>query len=266
MVISMEDAVVIGKEELQSAHTRAPELRGEVLCGPERRRRWSTEEKLRVLAQSVAIGDRVMVIFDVENCFKNAISTAIAMNSVAQHIINKHFKQNEVNCSIGIDYGKMLATKTGYRRHGHEQHNYRNLVWLGRPANIASKLIDIANKPKETVRIKKVQVADNTLSGWVWKEQFLSDFVSDLDVAYVPARVTHKRPSFASFFMIDATIETRAATKPILMTNAVFDGYRSANPSAPEVINNWFTKANVSVPNFSGTIYGGDVIYTVFKS
>ena len=52
----MEDAVVIGKEELQSAHTRAPEVRGEVLSGLERRRRWSTEEKLRVLAQSVAPG------------------------------------------------------------------------------------------------------------------------------------------------------------------------------------------------------------------
>jgi transposase len=56
MVISMEDVVVIGKEELQSTHTRAPEFRGEVLSGPERRRRWSTEEKLRVLAHSVAPG------------------------------------------------------------------------------------------------------------------------------------------------------------------------------------------------------------------
>ncbi len=52
----MEDAVVIGSDELQSTHMRAPEVRGEVLSGPERRRRWSTEEKLRVLAQSVAPG------------------------------------------------------------------------------------------------------------------------------------------------------------------------------------------------------------------
>jgi transposase len=37
---------------LPSAHTRAPE----VLSGPERRRRWSSEEKLRVLAQSIAPG------------------------------------------------------------------------------------------------------------------------------------------------------------------------------------------------------------------
>jgi transposase len=35
---------------------RAREVRGEVLAGPERRRRWSIEEKLRILAQSVAPG------------------------------------------------------------------------------------------------------------------------------------------------------------------------------------------------------------------
>ncbi|WP_049974574.1 transposase [Azospirillum sp. B4] len=52
----MDDVTVIGKEALRSAHTSASELHGEVLSGPERRRRWSTEEKLRVLAQSVAPG------------------------------------------------------------------------------------------------------------------------------------------------------------------------------------------------------------------
>jgi transposase len=35
---------------------RAREVRGEVLAGLERRRRWSVEEKLRILAQSVAPG------------------------------------------------------------------------------------------------------------------------------------------------------------------------------------------------------------------
>jgi transposase len=56
----MEDAVVIGNEELQSAHTRALEFLGEVLSGSERRRRWSAEEKLRVLAQSVAPGSPLL--------------------------------------------------------------------------------------------------------------------------------------------------------------------------------------------------------------
>ena len=41
---------------------RAREVRGEVLIGPERRRRWSTEEKLRILAQSVAPGSSVMLV------------------------------------------------------------------------------------------------------------------------------------------------------------------------------------------------------------
>ena len=52
----MGDVSDIDKEVLRSAHTSASKLRGEVLNGPERRRRWSTEEKLRVLAQSMAPG------------------------------------------------------------------------------------------------------------------------------------------------------------------------------------------------------------------
>ena len=52
----MGDVASIGKEALRSAHTSASELQGEVLNGPERRRRWSADEKLRVLAQSVAPG------------------------------------------------------------------------------------------------------------------------------------------------------------------------------------------------------------------
>jgi adenylate cyclase len=105
------------------------------------------------------IGDRVMVIFDHVNCYTNAVNCAIAMNTVAKYIINKHFKANEVTCGIGIDAGKMLATKTGIRRHGEEQANYRNLVWLGRPANTASKLTDLANKPAESETNPTVRVA-----------------------------------------------------------------------------------------------------------
>ena len=41
---------------------RAREVRGEVLAGPERRRRWSTEDKLRILAQSVVPGSSVMLV------------------------------------------------------------------------------------------------------------------------------------------------------------------------------------------------------------
>jgi transposase len=58
----MDDGVLVDNEDLRSTRTRAREVRGEVLIGPERRRRWSVEEKLRILAQSVAPGSSVMLV------------------------------------------------------------------------------------------------------------------------------------------------------------------------------------------------------------
>jgi transposase len=58
----MDDAGVVDKEDLGSTHTRAREVRGEVLTGPERRRRWRLEEKLRILAQSVAPGSSASLV------------------------------------------------------------------------------------------------------------------------------------------------------------------------------------------------------------
>src|SRR5271168_2732730 len=58
----MDEAGLVDNEDLGSTHTRAREVRGEVLTGPERRRRWSLEEKLRILAQSVAPGSSASLV------------------------------------------------------------------------------------------------------------------------------------------------------------------------------------------------------------
>jgi transposase len=58
----MDDGTPIDNEDIGSAHTRAREVRGEVLTGPERRRRWSLEEKLRILGQSVAPGSSASLV------------------------------------------------------------------------------------------------------------------------------------------------------------------------------------------------------------
>ena len=50
------------RRKFGSTHTRARKVRGEVLSGPERRRRWSLEEKLRILAQSVAPGSSATLV------------------------------------------------------------------------------------------------------------------------------------------------------------------------------------------------------------
>src|SRR5271169_2760801 len=59
---AMDDAELVDQEDLGGTHTRAREVHGEVLTGPERRRRWSLEEKLRILAQSVAPGSSASLV------------------------------------------------------------------------------------------------------------------------------------------------------------------------------------------------------------
>ena len=58
----MDDEIALVKEDVRSGRKSTREVRGEVLSGPERRRRWSTEDKLRVLAQSVAPGSSVSLV------------------------------------------------------------------------------------------------------------------------------------------------------------------------------------------------------------
>jgi adenylate cyclase len=246
------------------------------------------------------IGDRVMVLFDVQNCFENAVHCGVAMNTISQHIINKHFKANEVKFGIGIDYGRMLATKTGIRRHGSEQANYRNLVWLGRPANVASKLTDAANKSAEYVTVPAVQVAYDSslqssfgaglsfgllggalspympqaqpspLSGllqavggnqWTWVIETMPAFVSQLEVQYVPTRLQHKRPDFASFFVTTDSLKTREATPPILLTGAVWSGFKKAKPTSSIVQKALFKRVSISVPGYGGEVFGGQAIF-----
>ncbi|WP_138993489.1 adenylate/guanylate cyclase domain-containing protein [Larkinella sp. C7] len=95
------------------------------------------------------IGDRVMVVFSPENCFNNAINCAITMNTIAHKIFPKYYKESTFKCGIGIDFGNMRVLKVGRPRRDEEKNSFKNLVWLGDTANIASKLTDIASKSFE---------------------------------------------------------------------------------------------------------------------
>jgi transposase len=53
---------VVEVQSLRRPHERAREVSGEVLAGPERRRRWSTEQKLRILAQSIQPGSSATLV------------------------------------------------------------------------------------------------------------------------------------------------------------------------------------------------------------
>lgn len=154
------------------------------------------------------VGDRVMVVFNSDNCFKNAVDTAILMNTIASRIINKHFKNNEVKCGIGIDYGKMLVTKVGTIKQGSENSQYKSLVWLGNAANIASKLTDTANKPNKNGK----------------------------DIS------------------------------PILMSKAVYEGFKKITPNDKSIKENFWTVQDVEVSGYTDTVYGGDVYFSAINS
>lgn len=212
------------------------------------------------------IGDRVMVIFDCNDCFRKAVDCAILMNSTAQYVINKHFTRNEVKCGIGIDTGKMLVTKTGFRRRGVEQYNYKNLVWLGRPANVASKLTDIANKSSEGIECDMVRVGYNSIfsQDLAWVNVWPNQFAKEVSHSFLGG-MTHSNPNYRGHFMTTEYVETRAATKPILMTDPVYRGLKAAHPNVDYVAAGWFKKVVVEVPGYTGDVYGGDVTFNAFS-
>ena len=91
------------------------------------------------------IGDRVMVVFPPDQCFTRAVFCAVTINHIAK-LINKKFDNFEFKCGIGIDYGKLNVMKVGIKKKGAENDDNKGLVWVGYPANFASRLTDCANK------------------------------------------------------------------------------------------------------------------------
>ncbi len=91
------------------------------------------------------IGDRVMVVFPQEGCFRKAVYCAITINHIAS-MINDKFDNFEFKCGIGVDYGKLSVMKVGIQKRGAENDDNKGLVWVGDPANLASRLTDCANK------------------------------------------------------------------------------------------------------------------------
>jgi len=106
------------------------------------------------------IGDRVMIVFPEEKCFKNAVSCAISINHIANSI-KKQFPKVDFKCGIGIDYGELRIIKVGIQRNGTEASENKGLVWAGSPANLASRLTDMANKQFDEILFEVDYYAPN---------------------------------------------------------------------------------------------------------
>ena len=209
------------------------------------------------------VGDRLMVIFDRKDCFTNAINTAILMNSTSKYLLDKSFSHDEVRCGIGIDYGNVLVSKVGIIKRGSENTANKSLVWLGKPANIASKLTDKANRTT-IVTTSTVQEGFHytSIDEWSWIEVDTPDFLDKLEETYSPV-LRHPNEYFSCFFQSSRT--TGQTTSPILMTETVFAGFKAAHPEARSLKENWWKGQSMSIPGYDKKIYGGDVVFTLFR-
>lgn len=209
------------------------------------------------------VGDRVMVVFDKENCFNKSVNTAILLNTISKYIINKHFKNNQVKCGIGIDYGKMIVVKTGIVKQGKENQFYKSLVWLGRPANIASKLTDVANK---TITKYKDGVCVGLyypyINQWAWNDMNIKQFIDNLETTFTPV-LKYKNPYFSAVFK--TPISDTNLTKPILITQEVLNGFKKEVPDDVSIKNGWWSKQNVNVSGYSGEIFGANIYFNQIK-
>lgn len=226
------------------------------------------------------IGDRVMIVFPSDNCFTNAVDCAISIYHISHYLINKVFSDVEFKCGIGIDYGLLKVVKVGLHRRGAEGFDNKNLVWVGYPANIASRLTDVANKSVDNSKVKVTfypynfgsfyglssifgtgaRSSDKIFQDYP-KEELLTneEFGKKLSFSDVLG-ISYSGGKLIRFDKVDSKIDF----PPILMTSAVYLGFKNANPTRGSIKQNLWKKIdNHNISNVSGDIYGGTVYWKI---
>lgn len=219
------------------------------------------------------VGDRVMVLFDSENCYCNAYRTALLLTSVVSKLLNKHFTKNEVTAGIGLDFGKMLVTKAGIIKTGFENTNYKSFVWLGRPANIASKLTDLANKTIiEKIQDKTFKINEGhyypALDEWGYYDYSVKEFINERLNFNYDGTLDHIEKYFqvARYKEYNEIKNKTKIHKPILMTESVYKGVMKEAAEMKSVLEGWIKEeTDIQVPGYFGKVYGVNSSFTAFE-
>ena len=189
------------------------------------------------------IGDRVMVVFPPEDCFKKAVYCAITINHIAS-LINKKFDNFEFKCGIGVDYGKLSVMKVGIQKKGAENDDNKGLVWVGYPANFASRLTDCANKEFTDVYYKvdgefyEFHLIKNPFlglpDGWYRKTK---KYTPEELAANLKVSQNGQSLSLASCSKVYSITkeEVKYSYKSILLSDTVYQGYAKAVPDANDI-------------------------------
>ncbi len=219
------------------------------------------------------IGDRVMVVFEPNGCFTNAVECAATMYTTATAILKKFAGIESFKVGIGIVYGVMLVLKSGIAKQHEEQSEYKNLVWVGDAANIVSKLTDFANKdfnsPLFTITYEYIEIVPVLIPNPTYKtlvEKYLAQpqyenkyekrtATTVLNTQDYLAKVTwdNNGCKYDGKNVLDIRKEEKSGTTfPVLMSRKVYQEFKVSNPKSPLLA---YLKER-SYPNLPFTVSG----------
>ena len=201
------------------------------------------------------IGDRVMIIFPATNCFKNAVDCAVSINHIASHIISK--KLNEFRVGIGIDYGKMKVYKVGLPLKAEENIENKNFVWIGEPANFASRLTDMANKKKKNA----FSLLKYFRSPRITNGKLISQEKEVLDAEQLADRLS----ALPSEGVCNIAVEKHdtGSYSSILITDSVYEGLKKQDPNRNSIVKNLWVEAEGDFRGVTKKVYEASLIWIV---
>ena len=205
------------------------------------------------------IGDRVMVVFPEENCFQNAVDCAITINHIAKYVINPQIREHNFTCGIGVDYGKMRCIKVGVEKHGTENSDNKNLVWIGSPANMASRLCDNANK--EVQLFKVIHTVYEPRFDLLQHQSIFDNFEKIVKTEKLTAEQISEIISTKGYKSI-SSIEKEGKPErrnPILVSKVVFDGFKKACPYYISIKHDLWKLDNRDIRDVTFAVYGADL-------
>lgn len=219
------------------------------------------------------IGDRVMVVFPQEDCYRKAVKCAITINHIAS-MINKKIDNFEFKCGIGVDYGKLSVMKVGIQKKGAENDDNKGLVWVGDPANLASRLTDCANKEfTDTYYSIKGEfyvynplynaslpsnLGFNRPSGYYLKtkEYTAEKFASEIKLSQDRLELSSCRKVYS----IEKK-EQKNKYANILLSDKVYQEFAKADPNRSSIKKGLWKKQTRKIKDIDYDVWGGDIVW-----
>lgn len=202
------------------------------------------------------IGDRVMVVFPEKDCFKHAVHCAFSINNIAT-LIDKQFPTVKFKCGIGIDYGTMSVLKVGIDVRDDEKQENMNLVWVGYPANYASRLTDVANKEV----VNRYEIKGNCIfPTYGISKPYMQVYSKDVLLNNLSVRNGGLLP--ALFSLVSSYIPIKHKFPAILVSEVVYDGY-AKDPEDDSISNGLWKKQEYPIEDIKFPVYGVDTKWKI---